>query len=378
MEDEVSATSRQLYPNKDGSVIVFNGLDWYKHNPMNSFINAEPSMQWFSIKAPNPDAEEEARSSSSEKEKLNPISVVGFHRSSHVAASGTSIYCFRPDRTQAFTFNVTCPSIGWKDGPNLPGRDLNIVVLDGKLYVLRSGVKFQAFDPNLGTWEQLPDPPSDISMFWETTLLEATKQILVTSRVPGTADSDGCCPDCEFFTYDVTERSWTKLNPFVRKLRGGYPVSNGWNDRDDRISINRKAVAAGNTLYWVWFDKMAASDDLVMHAYDLNEDEWFKGSLNVPKEIFVKDEYLSNKDPLRLIHLCDHKFCFLLQSCIYKQHGPDFQYLNCITIDVSPMLKEDQGQDQNLGGFRDLNISILSNEKYPMENDIEILDTLLL
>ena len=45
---------------------------------------------------------------------------------------------------------------------------------------------------------------------------------------------------------------------------------------------------------------------------------------------------------------------------------------------VSPMLKEDQGQDQNLGGYRDLNISILSNEKYPMENDIEMLDTLLL
>lgn len=92
----------------------------------------------------------------------------------------------------------------------------------------------------------------------------------------------------------------------------------------------------------------------------------------------MKDEYLSNRDPLRLIHLRDHKFCFLLQSCIYKQRGPDFRYLNCITIDVSPMLKEDQGQDQNLGGFRDLNISILSNEKYPMENDIEILDTLLL
>ena len=87
---------------------------------------------------------------------------------------------------------------------------------------------------------------------WETTLLEATKQILVTSRVPGTADSDGCCPDCKFLTYNVTERSWTKLNPFVRKT--------GWNGRDERSS-NRKAVATGNTLYWVWFDwfdKMAA------------------------------------------------------------------------------------------------------------------------
>lgn len=95
---------------------------------------------------------------------------------------------------------------------------------------------------------------------WETTLLEATKQILVTSRVPGTADSDGYCPDCKFLTYNVTERSWTKLNPFVRKLRGGYPVSKGWNGRDERSS-NRKAVATGNTLYWVWFDwfdKMAA------------------------------------------------------------------------------------------------------------------------
>ena len=161
MEDEVSATSRQLCPNKDGSVIVFNGLDWYKYNPRNSIvIDAEPSMQWFSIKVPgipNPDAEEEARSSSSfssENEKLNPISVVGFHRSIHFAALGTSIYCFRPDHTQAFTFNVTCPSIGWKDSLNLPGRDLrdlNIIVLDGKLYVLMGGVKFQAFDPKLGT-----------------------------------------------------------------------------------------------------------------------------------------------------------------------------------------------------------------------------------
>ncbi|KAK7850163.1 hypothetical protein CFP56_001530 [Quercus suber] len=295
-------------------------------------------MQWFSIKVPgipNPDAEEEARSSSSssssfssENEKLNPISVVGFRRSCHFAALGTSIYCFRPDHTQAFTFNVTCPSIGWKESLNLPGRDLNIIILDGKLYVLRVGVKFQVFDLNLGTWEQLTDPPSDpsdIPMFhkWETTLLEATKQILVTSIVPGTADSDGCCPDCKFLTYNVKERSWTKLNPFVRKLRGDYPVSNSWNDRDERSS-NRKAVAAGNTLYWVWFDRMAASDDLVMHAYDLNEDEWFKGSLNVPKEIFVKDEYLSNRDPLRLIHLCDHKFCFLLQSCIYKQRDRIF------------------------------------------------------
>ena len=272
MEDAVSTNSRQLCPNKDGSVIVFNGLDWYKHNPRNSIIfDAEPSMQWFSIKVPgipNPDAEEEACSSSSsfssENEKPNPISIVGFRRSSHFAALGTSIYCFRPDHTQAFTFNVTCPSIGWKDGLNLPGRDLNIVVLDGKLYVLRDGVKFEAFefqafefDPILGTWEQLPDHPSDIHMVWEATPLEATKQILVTSRVPGTADSDGYCPDCKFLTYNVTERSWTKLNPFVRKLRGGYPVSNGWNGRDERSS-NRKAVATGNTLYWVWFDKMAA------------------------------------------------------------------------------------------------------------------------
>ena len=103
---------------------------------------------------------------------------------------------------------------------------------------------------------------------WETTLLEATKQILVTSRVPGTADSDGYCPDCKFLTYNVTERSWTKLNPFVRKLRGGYPVSNGWNGRDERSS-NRKAVATLSTgfgsIKW-------------LHAYDPNEDEWFKGS----------------------------------------------------------------------------------------------------
>ena len=106
----------------------------------------------------------------------------------------------------------------------------------------------------------------------------------------------------------------------------------------------------GNTLYW--FDN------------DLDKREWLEGRLIVHEEIFGKREYLNDDRFIpSIIHSCS-RLSLIGVRIESRPLGPDIIYLNFLVFDVSPRFQ--------------LDISVVSIQKYPMDHDIEILDALLL
>ena len=151
----------------------------------------------------------------------------------------------------------------------------------------------------------------------------------------------------------------------MRKLRGGsiHKLSN---------------VAVGNTLYWAFLEK----DYLVVQAYDLDKDVWFEGSENIREEFFGKHEYPSYSSKLGrvpFLHLYDQKFCLLMRSDFSKRNRKwkllerETHYLNCFIFEVTPIFK-----NQDEYGFCELNISVVSVKKSPMDNNFIILESLLM
>ena len=105
--------------------------------------------------------------------------------------------------------------------------------------------------------------------------------------------------------------------------------------------------------------------DLIIYSYDLDKREWLEGRLIVHEEIFGKREYLNDDRFIpSIIHSCSRSSLIgvRIES---RPLGPDIIYLNFLVLDVSPI-------------FRELDISVVSIQKYPMDHDIEILDALLL
>ncbi|KAF3961501.1 hypothetical protein CMV_013880 [Castanea mollissima] len=137
-------------------------------------------------------------------------------------------------------------------------------------------------------------------------------------------------------------------------------------------------------LYWV---KFGDCNDLVVHAYDLYNDDCFEGTLNMLQEVFGKREYLYQScmaSPPGLIHLCDHKFCLPLQSWTRNEKNRDMRhyFLYCVVLNISPIF--DDGNEELHNDIRDLfnpkklHVSVLSSERYPMDHGVKILDTFLL
>lgn len=139
----------------------------------------------------------------------------------------------------------------------------------------------EVFNPSLGTWELLPNPPPFVitpHINIVTALLESKKQILVASLFPSSSHN------CFFFVYNVEDRCWTTLEvPIVLELHGlgGSP------------SKYKNVVAAGspsNVLYWILFDNWNPKE-LVMHAYDLDKGVWSEGRLQIRECIVEKDDH---------------------------------------------------------------------------------------
>nr|POE74262.1 elongation factor ts [Quercus suber] len=181
----------------DRPAIVFGGYDCRKPG---SHRSKTMEMEWYAIKAPDPNAE--TFSSSSKRQKLNPFSTVELHKRNHnIAALGSCLYCFSKCTNQVCTLDLNHPSDGWKQGPptTLPREaSPHTFVIDGKLYVI-GGLKstlpqeqqhwMEVFDPSLGTWESLPNPPSEITTSTYdqevfAALLESKKEILVVPFLP--------------------------------------------------------------------------------------------------------------------------------------------------------------------------------------------------
>ena len=146
----------------------------------------------------------------------------------------------------------------------------------------------------------------------------------------------------------------------------------------------KNVIAVGDILYWV-FATVRGSRIFVFRAYDLLMDEWFEGCLNATEEIFENGEIFYNEDDACiLIHLCDQKFCILLRCYIspknrdrrrseyYKLQEFDF-YLCSVILELSPNLEK----DKDPAGFKELNIAVVSTEKYLVPRHLGIKDALL-
>ena len=306
---------------------------------------------------------------------------------------------------KVWSLNVKKPDAGWKavKHMNFPRYNPPSVVVDYKFYVFggfsRSQFPAEAAAKGDGwiesyhrtfDWERLPNPPSGFSFNDDPlifTTLDDEKKILLAQYNHDDMD----CDSATFYVYDVGKKDWTTLEPPVRKLLARYPDRTG-----------RRSVAVGNKLYWGLFE----DEDINIQAYDLGEDIWFHGSFNI-RPVLEKDEFLSDdvfpaSPPL--LHLASHKFCLFFLTSIYDEKNCEVSnlYLNCLILDVSPI--DDKGDnhqhdyydhvcykvrdDVNVDDKEDnanfnvyphdhfwrLSISIVSIQKYPLVDPIQLWD----
>ena len=313
------------------------------------------------------------------KSAPSPFAVLKLPTRTFFTAVGSYIYIFHNSVNKILMFNN---SGDWKLAPTMNHQRTSphIIVLDSKLYVI-GDLKYplpinyafmELFDPDIGTWESLPNPPFQTQpKEMVTTLLENRKQILVTSYT-----------DFLFHTYNINDRTWS-LAPAVSNLPKAYFFLSS-----DMV----KSVGVGNMLYRVSFDNIDHPKVLVIQAFDLHLDQWFEGCLNVGREIFGEyNEVLGDGYPCcGLIHLCDQKFCLLLQSSYYsdsdteddfdrrrsayfKPRPASFSYLYSVVLEVSTILDK----PMDLEGFMGLNIVVLSTEKYRLVSPLVIQDAML-
>lgn len=243
-----------------------------------------------------------------------------------------------------WTLDVTRPCEDWKSGPPMlcPRSVCRTAVLDGKLFVFGgcdpSSHWGEFFDPESRSWNALPNPPDPPSLF-ENNLdrmicvaLKDSNRILVSSR-----DESKDRPKDRYilYTYNVATRGWVTLE----NKMGDY--------------YGRKAVAVGNSLYWVFNIRGRVS----IFAYDLDRDVWLEGPLDrrpwlegwVNKWGFPMFDELSNE---HLVHLEGRRFCILLEygscesSVVYR-----------LIIDVRHNFDKEK-----------LRISFVSAQKYKLTN----------
>ncbi|KAL0000047.1 hypothetical protein SO802_019649 [Lithocarpus litseifolius] len=151
------------------------------------------------------------------------------------------------------------------------------------------------------------------------------------------------------------------------KGRDGYP-------NEDTITALGPAVV-GHTLYWGFLD----DQNLCLQAYNLDTDVWFYGRLDLRSSVLWKGEGLPSQLSTSLLHLTDHKFCFLFLSI---GRG---SFLNCLIFEVSPISRKnyhyhdnDEDDDFSRNLYRDrwnnpfskLGISIVSIHKYPFHGSL--------
>lgn len=111
----------------------------------------------------------------------------------------------------------------------------------------------------------------------------------------------------------------------------------------------RKAVAAGNSLYWITHER----GKITLLAYNLDRDMWLEGRFDW---LLVRGKYWGNGHGFynsgeHLVHLGNRRFCALVE---YKSKSDlDFMYFYRVVIDVG----------HNFVRKR-LNISVVSTQKF--------------
>ncbi|XP_030943871.1 uncharacterized protein LOC115968588 [Quercus lobata] len=291
------------------------------------------------------------------------------------------------------SFDFSTPDDGWKPVATMtfPKRfEPPCLVLDDKLYVLggfasdRYSTEVEAkghgwmevYDPDLNTWEPLPNPPPEFGFPLCVPLpvyfaaLDSKKQILV-------AQNEGARYKATFYVYHVIDRCWTILEPRGRELRPHYP---------DPV-FGKRSVVVDNTIYWGF----VLDGYVFVQSFNIDTDLYFHGSLDT--QLFLRDsEFEYPSCPiLPLLHLADQTFCLFLFTLVDKMEYTGMVYLNCIVLDISLNPFKDEGKQQSKVEFdecykynfmgdssKQLNISLVSVQRYPLRNIFWLHDALLL
>ncbi|XP_023876351.1 uncharacterized protein LOC111988786 [Quercus suber] len=363
----------QVLPITAAPFIVFVGFD------RSSRGTYKQEIELFALGIPDYDSETDSPPPPPLlKQKLNPHVVMDLPRSIFFAALGSSVYCF----SNVEAFDASCP-FRFAPPPTVARSYPYTIFLDDKLYIL-GGVKYdyekergnfhwmEVFDPKLGTWKTLTNPPVEISTreMMVTPLPGPQNQILVIAPF----QSSYGVPNCAVLTYDVKTDIWSLVDLCISKLFAGGSC--------EPSSRSAPIPMVDGILYWVEFGDC---NDLVVHAYDLYKDDCFEGTINMLQEVFGKREYLYQScmaPPPGLIHLCDHKFCLPLQSCTKNEKNRDWHhFLYCVVLNISPIFdgnEELHNDIRDLFNHKKLHVSVLSSERYPMDHGVNILDTFLL
>nr|XP_023920243.1 F-box/kelch-repeat protein At2g29830-like [Quercus suber] len=317
---------------------------------------------------------------------LSPFAVTNLPKSTFFTAVGTSIFIFHDGVNKILTFKNSGDG-DWKLAPPMkhPRKSPHIIVLDGKLYVI-GGLKYplpanycfmEVFDPDIGTWESLPNPPfmSPNPLYQPREMVTAllkNSYILVTSYT-----------DSLFYIYQIFSRIWSPAPPVPNLSKVDFHLA------PHKI----KSVSVDDMLYRISFRHVySPTKHLVIQAFKLSLNQWFEGCLNVGSEIFREyNEFLEDENPCcGLIHLCDQKFCLLLQSsytedgngngdfdrrrsAYFKRRSASSSYLYSVVLEVSPIFDK----PMDLAGFMGLNITVLSTEKYRLVRPLVIQDAML-
>jgi hypothetical protein len=221
-----------------------------------------------------------------------------------------------------------------------PRAKPHIFVIGGKLYALSGNESSrvppkapagEVYDPLTNSWKALPVPPCYMGYHILCAALENPDRILVASIPEFSGDEDRLpvfdLSVANFFIYQVQNCSWKMLCPGHRRLVARCPLGN-----------IGKAVAVGNCLYWITYQRKIL-------AYDLESDLWLNGwieGLSIPVIGF------NQSDIPCLLHLKDERFCVI--RCTTFPHDC---YIECILFDVSPVPEK-----------RILRISAVSRIKY--------------
>nr|XP_023879442.1 uncharacterized protein LOC111991863 isoform X2 [Quercus suber] len=293
------------------------------------------------------------------------------------------------------SFDFSTPDDGWKPVSTMtfPKRfEPACLVFDDKLYVFAGFTSdaysteleakghgwMEVYDPDLNTWEPLPNPPPEfgfplcfpIPIYYAA--LDSKKQILV-------ALNEGARVKATFYVYHVIDRYWTILEPRGRELRPHYP---------DPV-FGKRSIVIDNTIYWGF----VLEGYVYVQSFNIDTDLYFHGSLDTQQ--FLRDSEFEYPccPMLPLLHLADQTFCLFLFTMVDKMEYDGMVYLNCIVLDISlnPFKDEDEGKQQSKVEFHEcdkfcfmgnsskqLNISLVSVQSYPLRDIFCLYDALLL
>ena len=258
--------------------------------------------------------------------------------------------------TDVWMLNLKCPGKGWERAPSMKYRRENpqTIVVDGKLYVfgglgwLQPKDTFsgwmEVYDPKLGTWETLPNPPTyskiDMDVIFAHSNFKGKDQIIING--PPVLEEGDSNAKGHYIAYDVISRSW---NPMFIESHLSWA---------EEVQCKRAQVVS-TTLYWTTL-LSEYTDMIFIYGYNAYSRGWTRRKVNI-RSILIEGEDFLPTGP-GFLHLADFKFCLLLFS--YRR--PHY-YLNCLIFDL-------YGEASNT--------SILSVQKYLLDSCLQFLDCMIM